>query len=107
MQQQINALAEKVAALTALQSANHAENRRDIHRLNNGQQDLLDAITSGIEKIADKIGVRMDGMQGDIHQLQIAWAKATGYVLALSAVAGIIFSVAAEAVRSTLTHLLH
>lgn len=106
MQQQINTLAEKVAALTALQKANHEENRRDIHRLNNANQTLLDSLAEGLDKIASKIDQRLSPVEGAVHELQIAWAKATGYILALSAVAGVVFAMASEAVRSAIAHFL-
>ncbi len=101
MQLQINALAEKVAALTALQSANHDSNRKDIHRLSNGQQDLLDALTHGMDKIADKIGGEMGKIQGDVLDLRLKWSRASGYAIGLSAASAVIF----QLVRAWLAHI--
>lgn len=93
MQQQITALAEKVASLTALQRANHDENRRDIHRLNNSQQSLLDALTDGLERIGDKIDHRVAPVESSIRTLQLQWAKATGYAIGISGAGAVVFQI--------------
>ncbi len=94
MQLQINSLTEKMGALTALQAANHNQNRSDIHDLRDGQQTMLDRLTEGLKEIADTINHRMSPVEGRIHNLEIAWAKATGYVIGISAVGGVIFELA-------------
>lgn len=93
MQQQINVLAEKVASLTSLQKANHEENRKDIHRLNNSQQSLLDALTEGLEKIGVKIDTRVTPVENSVHVLQLQWAKATGYAIGISAAGAVVFQI--------------
>lgn len=94
MQQQINALAERVAGLTSTQTANHAENRRDITRLANAQQDLLDALTAGLERIGDKIGGRITLIDDRVTNLRLQFARAMGYAAGMAAVAVFIFEVA-------------
>lgn len=101
MQVQINALSEKVATLTVLQSANHVENRRDIEKLNKSQQDLLDTMTTGLEKIADKIGNRLSGIESDVLDMRMKWARATGYAIGLSAASAAIF----QLVKAWLAHM--
>ena len=101
MQIQINTLSEKVAALTAIQSANHAENRRDIDQLHNAQQDLMDTLTAGLEKIAEKIGQRMDGIESDVIDIRLKWERAAGYAIGLSAASAIIF----QLVKAMLSHM--
>ena len=91
MQLQINKLTTEVAALTATQQANHAENRKDIHRLFNGQQTLVDSVTTGLDKIADKIGTRISAVEKDIAGLNIKLAKAFGYVMGASAAGAVVF----------------
>lgn len=91
MQFQINKLTSEVAALTATQQANHAENRKDIHKLFNGQQALVDSVTSGLDKIADKIGTRISVVEKEVAGLNLRLAKAFGYVMGASAAGAIVF----------------
>lgn len=87
MQTQINALAREVAALSAEQKSNHSQNRSDIHRLNNMYQDILDAMNNGFEKIADKVGGRMDTIQVEVTSLKVQFARVMGYAAGMAAVA--------------------
>ena len=108
MQNQINTLAEKVASLSAVQKANHEQNRSDIHRLANGQQTLIDTLTVGLEKISDKITAAMEKrfvpLEGNVLKLQLQWAKATGYVIGLSTLGGLIFEFARIGLAKLLGH---
>ena len=87
MQQQINELSREVSSLTALQKANHEQNQKEIHRLNNAQQDLLDTLTIGLEKIADKIGGRIDIIQTEVVSLKVQFARMIGYATGMAALA--------------------
>lgn len=93
MQIQINKLAAEVGSLSATQIANHAENRKDIHRLFNGQQNLVDSVTNGLEKIADKIGDRLSKVETEVVSLKISWARSVGYVMGISAAGAVVFEV--------------
>jgi hypothetical protein len=103
MQTQITALAERVASLSALQMANHQENRRDIHRLNNSQQSLLDALTDGLERIGDKIDHRVAPVETSIRALERQWAKATGYAIGITGVGALVFQLVKSVVAKLLT----
>jgi FtsZ-binding cell division protein ZapB len=72
MQTQINALAREVAALSAE---------------NNMYQDILDAMHEGFEKIADKVGGRMDTLQVEVTSLKVQFARVMGYAAGMAAVA--------------------
>lgn len=91
MQEQINILATKVAGLAVLQGSNHKENRKDIHILRNAQQDLMDALIAGLDKIADKIGDRMDKIANDVVDLKVKYAKAYGYAIGVAAASAVVF----------------
>lgn len=102
MQQQINVLGQRVASLESLTAANHAENRRDIHRLSNGQQLVIDALTAGLDKLGDKIDRRVASFEESVGKrfvpieiavkvLELKWAKATGYAMAIAGISAGIF----------------
>lgn len=90
----MQALGERVSSMETRQKENHTQNRGDIHRLNNGQQDLLDALHTGLDKIADRIGGRMDIIQADIVSLKVQFSRAMGYAAGVSALAVLIFEIA-------------
>ncbi len=90
MQEQINNLSREVSALTSLQKANHDQNQKEIHRLSNAQQDLMDTLTEGLDKIADKIGGRMDKIQGDVVSLKVQFARAMGYACGAAAIVALL-----------------
>jgi len=103
MQIQINKLASEVGALEATQKANHAENRKDIHRLFNGQQALVDSVTNGLDKIADRIGDRISKVEADVVQIKINWAKAVGYVMGISVLGAVVFELVKVILERTVT----
>jgi len=114
MQIQINKLTTEVSALDAtqranhsaisiLQDANHKENRKDIHRLFNGQQALVDSVTNGLEKIADRMGDRMSKVESDVVQIKINWAKAVGYVTGISVLGAVVFELVKVVLERTVT----
>ena len=92
---------ERIVRLEEQTAANHRQNRGDIHRLFNGQQDLLDAITSGLDNIAEKVSERCDGIESDIMDLRLWRAKAIGYVAGASALGGMVF----EGAKGLVGHL--
>lgn len=102
MQIQVNKLASEVGVLTATQKANHEENRKDIHRLFNGQQALVDSVTNGLDNIANKIGDRIGKVEGNVLDLRVRWAKAAGYVMGISALGAAVGAVFFEAVKVAL-----
>lgn len=103
MQIQINKLTTEVSALDATQKANHSENRKDIHRLFNGQQALVDSVTNGLEKIADRIGDRISKVESDVVQIKISWAKAVGYVMGISVLGAVVFELVKVVLERTVT----
>jgi len=90
----VRSQAERIASMETRQEANHNQNRGDIHRLNNAQQDLLDALHDGLEKIADKIGGKMDRITGDVVTLKVQFSRAMGYAAGMAAIAVLIFEFA-------------
>jgi hypothetical protein len=84
---------ERIVRLEEQTAANHKQNRGDIHRLFNGQQDLLDAITKGLESIGEKISRRCDEIEKDVVDLRLWRAKAVGYIAGVSALGGVLFEV--------------
>ncbi len=90
----LQTLSERVSRMETRQDENHKQNRGDIHRINNAQQDLLDALHEGLEKIADKVGGRMDVFQGQIITLRVQFARAIGYAAGMAAVCVVIIEVA-------------
>lgn len=93
MQVQINELSKEVASLKTLQATQHAQNRSDIHSLRNGQQSMLDALMNGMEKIAEKIDKRLVPIEHSVRTLELKWAKAAGYAMAVAALISIVFKV--------------
>jgi hypothetical protein len=93
----------RLASLETQMNANHQQNRGDIHRLFNGQQLVLDAFTKGLEKIAEKIDKRCSGLDNDILELKLKWAKATGYAVAISAFGAVVFELVKVILEKTIT----
>ncbi len=101
MQAKIDGLENKVAALSATLNANHTQNRGDIHRLFNMQQTIADSVTTGLNHIADKIGSRCDGLEGDITELRLKWARATGWSAGVAGNCALMF----ELIKFGLDHI--
>jgi len=91
MQAKLDGLERTVAALDATMKANHAQNRGDIHRLFNGQETLSNSIQAGLDKIADRIEHRCNGLDEDINGIKLKMAKATGYVAGVAGACALIF----------------
>jgi hypothetical protein len=82
------------------QVLNHAQNRKDIHDLRNGQQRFSDAMADGFEKVSKAIVDAITPIRQDVFNLQMWRSKTTGYVIGMSVLAAFIFKV----VETGLTH---
>jgi hypothetical protein len=91
MQAKIDGLEKVVAGLSATMEANHRQNRGDIHRLFDNQQTIADSIRVGLDHIADKISIRCDGIESDVMDLRLKWARATGYSAAVAGLCALLF----------------
>lgn len=91
MQAKIDGLERTVASLDATMKANHAQNRGDIHRLFNMQEAITNSMTAGLNHIADKVGARCDGIESDIMDLRLKWAKALGICSGISGLCALLF----------------
>lgn len=103
MQAQITQLKGQVDGIIATQHANHEQNRADIHRLFNGQQDIVDALTRGMDKIGDKIAERCNSIEKDVISIRLKLAKAAGYAAGVAALGAIVFELVKFAMERTVT----
>lgn len=93
MRQELTELSRQVASLVTTQSLNHAQNRRDIHDLRNGQQVYIDRLQVGFDKLADKIADRVAPLEEMVMDLRLKWAKAVGYGSGMAALGAVVFEV--------------
>jgi hypothetical protein len=89
---------ERIIRLEEQGASNHKQNRADIHRLFDGQQTLLDALTLGLDNIAEKLSHRCEGIEKDVIGLRLWQAKAVGYIAGASALGGMAFELAKGAI---------
>jgi DNA anti-recombination protein RmuC len=93
----------QIARLETQMEANHRQNRGDIHRLFNGQHSMLEAFSTGMDRIADKIDKRCSDLDKEIIDLRLKWAKAVGYATAISAFGAVVFEVVKVILEKTIT----
>lgn len=84
---------ERIIRLEEQSAANHKQNRSDIHRLFDGQQTMLDALTVGLDNIAEKMSGRCGEIEKDVIELRLWKAKAVGYIAGMSVLGGMVFEV--------------
>lgn len=94
------ALDRRVDGLASSLESKHRENRESIHDLREGQQDILESVRAGMEKIADKIGERFTPLETAVTDLRLKYAKATGYAVGVSALGAVVF----ELVKAWIEH---
>lgn len=99
---EITSVSKKVDTLVVIQPLNHAQNRKDIHELRNGQQNMRDALYNGFEKVANSLESNLRPIREDVKELQLWKSKTTGYVLGISAASAAVFALVEKLVSAGL-----